>query len=111
MVKSQNPKISTGGRLTKLQSINQSKFVEIGDSFTGYYYDKPEVGYAFVFFCESFVKDGETRFSAGPFQTSLVKEIIDDFTFKTKNSIYHLIDKINFRNHQIGEILNEKDTV
>lgn len=98
-------------RLTKMEVINESKYLSVGDTFIGYYYDPPEVGNSFVFFCEGLLKDGKNKFSSGPFQTSTVMEIIDRYSFKTRNTIYYLVDKVNDRDIKIEELLNEKDTL
>lgn len=64
-------------KLTKLDelpdAIHQNN-IETGYTVTGPFYGKPEVGKCF--------------WVGGWFRTSFVKEIIDENTFKTCNSIY-----------------------
>lgn len=105
-----NPKV-VHARLTKMEVLNESKYLSVGDSFSGHYFEPPQVGYSFVFFCESYHSGDKEHFSAGPFQTSTVMEIIDKYSFKTRNTIYYLVDKVNDRDIKIEELLNEKDTI
>lgn len=98
-------------KLTKIKVINQSDYMSVGSTFVGYYYDTPKVGDSFVFFCEGLIEDGKNHFSAGPFQTSTVMEIIDGYSFKTRNTIYYLIDKVRDRDIKIEELLKQKDTI
>jgi hypothetical protein len=89
-------------RLTKIEVINQSNYLSVGDSISGFYFEPPEVGYSFVFFCDH---------GNGPFKTSTVMEIIDQYSFKTRNTLYYLIDKVNDRDIKIEELLKQKDTI
>jgi hypothetical protein len=108
MEKSQRLEIES--RLTKMEAINESNYLSVGDSFTGFYYDPPKVGETFVFFCDGLHKIGN-RFSSGPFSTSTVMEIVDEFSFKTKNTLYYLIDKSKERDQKIEELLQQKHTI
>lgn len=98
-------------KLTKMEVINQSDYISVGDTFVGYYYDPPKIGDSFVFFCEGLLKDGKNHFSAGPFHTSTVMEIIDKYSFKTRNTLYYLIDKSSERDIKLEELLKQKDTI
>ena len=98
--------ISSGGnipieaKLMKKKSLRNSPAIEVGETFIGHYYEKPEIGKSFLFFGSSnWGKFGR------PFQTTLVTKIIDEFTFETKNSVYYLIDKARERDIKIEDIL------
>jgi hypothetical protein len=97
--------IKNEAKLIKMKALKESNYLSVGDAFTGYYFEKPEVGYSFVFYCQSLIKGDSERFSAGPFQTSTIEEIIDECSFRTKNSIYHLLDKSTERNIIIEDLL------
>jgi hypothetical protein len=45
-------------------------------------------------------------FYVGSLRTSLVQEIIDEFTFKTVNSIYRYESVASIRNEKLEKILN-----
>ena len=63
-------------QITKLSELKNAPYpnnIEVGYSTQGKFYNAPKVG---------------ERFWVGSFRTSTVQEIIDENTFKTKNSIY-----------------------
>lgn len=63
-------------KVTKLEERSDAKYpnkISIGREFYGYLVEKPIVG---------------SRFNVGSLSTSTVQEIIDEFTFKTYNSVY-----------------------
>ena len=98
--------ISSGGnipieaKLMKKKSLRNSPAIEVGETFIGHYFHKPEIGNSFLFFGSSnWGKFGK------PFQTTKVKKIIDEFTFETTNSVYYLIDKARERDIKIEDIL------
>ena len=87
-------------KLMKKKALKDSPAIEVGETFIGHYFDKPEIGKSFLFF-GSINRDGFGR----PFQTTSVTNIIDEFTFETKNSVYYLIDKVRERDIKIEDIL------
>ena len=88
------------GKLMKKKVLKDSPAIEVGETFIGYYFDKPKIGNSFYFFGLS---NGDKR--GRPFQTTAVTKIIDEFTFETKNSVYYLIDKERERDIKIEDIL------
>jgi hypothetical protein len=80
--------------------LKDSPAIEVGETFIGYYFDKPKIGNSFYFFGLS---NGDKR--GRPFQTTKVTKIVDEFTFETKNSVYYLIDKARERDIKIEDIL------
>lgn len=88
------------GKLMKKRALKDSPAIEVGETFIGHYFDKPEIGNSFFFFGSSnWYKLGR------PFQTTTVTKIIDEFTFETINSVYYLIDKARERDIKIEDIL------
>jgi hypothetical protein len=104
MVTSQdNPVIEA--KLMKKKVLKYSPAIEVGETFTGHYFDKPEIGKSFLFFISSKSLEAFRANKFGPFQTTAVTKIIDEFTFETKNSVYYLIDKVRERDIKIEDIL------
>lgn len=98
-------KIKTNAKLVKLESLSSDDkyaYVKNGEVFSGYFYDWPEIDHSFIF-----IRDASSnRFSSSsPLSTSMVKEIIDDRTFKTMNSIYKIITLEDERDDKIRIIL------
>ena len=102
MVISQDKKVIEG-KLMKKKALKDSPAIEVGETFIGYYFDKPEIGESFLFFISSKSSFRANKF--GPFKTTSVTKIIDEFTFETKNSVYYLIDKSRERDIKIEDIL------
>lgn len=96
MVTSKDNKLFEG-KLIKMRVLKDSPAIEVGEILIGHYFHKPTLGEGFIFFPSE-------RFGV-PFQTSTVKKIIDEFTFETKNSVYHLINKVEERDIKIDNIL------
>jgi hypothetical protein len=94
------------GWLIKIKTIKESRAVNEGDRFYGYYYDDPEPGLSFHFFIMSEIGGG--KMLPKPFSTSKVVKLEDEYTFKTKNSVYKLITKEKMREINIDSILNER---
>ena len=92
-------------KLMKKKALKDSPAIEVGETLIGHYFDKPEIGRSFLFF-GSINRDGFGR----PFQTTSVTNIIDEFTFRTNNSVYKLITKEKLREINIDSILNEKES-
>jgi hypothetical protein len=106
MVTSQDKVIE--GKLMKKKSLKDSPAIEVGETFIGYYFDKPKIGNSFYFFSTSTSTQKafwHARNGIVPFQTTQVTKIIDEFTFETKNSVYYLIDKARERDIKIEDIL------
>jgi len=96
------------GWLEKMEIIKESRNVNVGDRFYGYYYDEPEVGQRFNFFIITEILAG--KMLPMPFSTTKVVKIEDEFTFRTRNSVYKLITKEKLREINIETILNEKES-
>lgn len=96
------------GWIEKTQILKESRSVNVGDKFYGYYYDEPEVGQRFNFFIITEILAGKRL--PRPFSTTKVVKIEDEFTFRTTNSVYKLISKEKLRDINIDLIVNEKDT-
>jgi hypothetical protein len=107
MVTSQDKPVIEG-KLMKRKALKDSPAIEVGETFTGHYFDKPEIGKSFYFFSTSTSTQKafwHARNGIVPFQTTSVTKIIDEFTFETKNSVYYLIDKSRERDIKIEDIL------
>ena len=96
MVTSQDNKVIEG-RLLKKTSLKDSPAIQVGETLSIHYFDKPEIGENFMFYV--------TDRLGLPFQTTKVTKIIDEFTFETKNSVYYLIDKARERDFKIEDLL------
>lgn len=107
MATSQNKSVIVIAKLMKKKSLKDSPYIEVGETFIGYYFDKPEIGKSFSFFgsIEKTFTGGLDRAITFPFRTSTVTKIIDEFTFETINSVYYLIDKDRERDIKIEDIL------
>jgi hypothetical protein len=95
-------------KLMKKKVLKDSPAIEVGETFIGHYFDKPEIGNSFYFFSTSTSTQKafwRARNGIVPFQTTQVTKIIDEFTFETKNSVYYLIDKARERDIKIEDIL------
>jgi len=106
VISKDNPVIE--GKLMKKKSLKDSPAIEVGETFIGYYFDKPKIGNSFYFFSTSTSTQKafwHARNGIVPFQTTSVTKIIDEFTFETKNSVYYLIDKDMERDIKIEDIL------
>lgn len=97
--------IGIKAKITKVESLKPDGYEEIkeGDEFTSIFYHWPVVGDNFTFY-EQTLKNGIVTMSY-PIFTTIVTEIIDDTTFKTKNSIYKIYTKIQEREDKINNIL------
>jgi hypothetical protein len=71
--------------------------VKVGDILTGYFINWPNLGESFTLYEEP---DG-----SGVLTTSTVTEIIDNRTFKTRNSIYKIVTVEDERDERIKIIL------
>jgi hypothetical protein len=98
------------GKLMKKKVLKDSPAIQVGETFIGHYFDKPEIGKSFIFFISSKSLNSFRANKFGPFQTTSVTKIIDEFTFETKNSVYYLIDKVREREVKIETLLNEKES-
>lgn len=106
VISKDNPVIEA--KLIKKKSLKDSPAIEVGETFIGYYFDKPKIGNSFYFFSTSTSTQKafwHARNGIVPFQTTSVTKIIDEFTFETKNSVYYLIDKSRERDIKIEDIL------
>ena len=94
MIKSKLIKIKHVSKYFSESEIN----IKVDDEFIGQFESWPIVGRKFVFFRFG----DESHDYYGPIITTEVLEIIDDRTFKTKNSIYIIITE---RDENIEKIL------
>lgn len=87
--------------ITKTKDLNGSKTATIqeGQNFNAWFTGWPEIGKSFIFYEISY------KFSA-PIHTTEVLEIIDEKTFRTKNSIYTIYTIEQQRDEKIDDILN-----
>lgn len=87
--------------ITKTKDLNGSKMASIqeGQNFNAWFTRWPEIGKSFIFYDISY------KFSA-PIHTTEVLEIIDEKTFRTKNSIYTIYTIEQQREDKILNILN-----
>ncbi len=93
-------------KLIKLESISDLPedkiYVKEGDILNGVFEKWPEVGKNFVFI----IRPELSRFSGKlPINTSVVEELIDDRTFRTRNSIYKIVTLDDEREDKIKIIL------
>lgn len=88
------------GKLTRVRTVSLRKnpYFEDGRVFVGYFTESPRIGRGF-----SFWQKNET-----PIYTTEVVEIIDNFTFRTKNTIYHLITAEEERDLKIKNIIGNE---
>jgi hypothetical protein len=87
-------------KITKSKDIREEWLrpfsdIQEGDCFDSYYYISPVVGESFTFWSLSY----------GGIVTSEVVEIIDEKTFRTKNSIYSIYTVEQQRDDKINNIL------
>jgi hypothetical protein len=106
MVTSQDNKVIEG-RLLKKTSLKDSPAIEVGETLSIHYFDKPEIGENFMFYVTDRLGLNPVfqQIEFIPFQTTKVTKIIDEFTFETKNSVYYLIDKARERDFKIEDLL------
>lgn len=93
-------------KLIKLKSISDLSedkvYVKEGQVIDGEFYTWPKIGESFMF-----VRPNGKRFSERlPIYTSVVEELIDDRTFKTKNSIYKIVTLEDERQEKIKIIIS-----
>jgi hypothetical protein len=93
-------------KLIKLKSIGDLSedkvYVKEGQVIDGEFYTWPKVGKSFMF-----VRPNGKRFSERlPIHTSIVSELIDERTFKTKNSIYKIVTQEDERDEKIKIIIS-----
>jgi hypothetical protein len=93
-------------KLIKLESISnlpdEKIYVKDGQIVNGVFDNWPSVGTSFVFSRP----DGRTLSQTLPIITSTVEEIIDERTFKTKNSIYKIVTQEDEREEKIKIIIS-----
>lgn len=92
-------------KLIKLKSISDLSedkvYVKEGEIVEGEFMIWPTIGDSFTFF-----RPNGERFSKRlPIHTSVVEEIIDDRTFKTRNSIYKIVTLEDEREEKIKIIV------
>jgi len=93
--------LKTIAKITKQKDLNGNKMASIveGRQFNAYFFEWPKLGSSFLFF------DMDYRYSV-PVNTTEVVEIIDEKTFKTRNSIYTIYTIEQEREDKINNILN-----
>lgn len=95
------------GKAIKIESfqIGRELKVKKGDILNGYFFDWPVVGKNFVIYTCTNEQILSSPSPVIPVYTSEVKEIIDDRTFRTKNSIYKIVTLEDERDDKIKIIL------
>jgi hypothetical protein len=88
-------------KITKQKDLTNHKMPTIieGKQFNGYFFEWPKVGSSFLFFDMDY-------WHSVPISTTQVLEIIDEKTFKTRNSIYTIYTVEQQRDDKINNILN-----
>lgn len=86
-------------KLVKIQNISNIPypFINNGDEVIGVYHSPIKIGYRFVLYDDQ---------DYVLISTSIVEEIIDEKTFKTKNSIYRLVSIVEERDEKIDILIN-----
>lgn len=93
-------------KVVKLQSIsNKIGYIDVGDEFVGFFLENPKVGNFFTLYDENSEKFSDFI----QLRTTEIKEIIDDRTFKTRNSIYKITTLSDERDDKLNSILDEKE--
>lgn len=94
-------------KVVKLENISSNKiaYIDVGDEFVGFFLEKPNVGDFFTLYNDNANKLSDFI----KLRTTEVKEIIDDRTFKTRNSIYKITTLSDERQDKLNTILNEKE--
>ena len=91
-------------KVVKIENISdtQIRYIEVGDEFVGFFSKKPTVGEFFTLYNDSKLAHFSDFIHL---RTTEVKEIIDDRTFKTRNSIYKITTLSDERDDKIDSIL------
>ena len=94
-------------KVVKLENISSNKiaYIDVGDEFFGYFIKEPTIGEYFTLYNDNANKLSDFI----NLRTTEVKEIIDDRTFKTRNSIYKITTLSDERQDKLNTILNEKE--
>jgi len=88
------------GKLTRVRTVSDRKnpYFDDGRVFVGYFTESPQIGRGFTFWQKNDI----------PIYTTVVVEIIDNFTFRTENTIYHLITVEEERDLKIKNIIENE---
>lgn len=94
-------------KVIKIESFQEGKVLQVnkGDILTGYFFYWPVVGKSFIIYTCLSENIYKSPIPVTPIYTTEVKEIIDDRTFKTKNSIYKIVTLEDERDEKIKIIL------
>jgi hypothetical protein len=94
-------------KVVKLENISSNKiaYIDVGDEFFGYFIEEPTIDKYFTLYNDNANKLSDFIH----LRTTEVKEIIDDRTFKTRNSIYKITTLSDERQDKLNTILNEKE--
>lgn len=92
-------------KIESFQEDNNRLLVKKGDILYGYFYKWPVIGESFVIYTCAPEYIYKSPAHVNPIYTSEVKEIIDDRTFKTKNSIYKIVTLEDERDKKISIII------
>jgi len=89
-------------KVVKLENISSNKiaYIDVGDEFFGYFIEEPTIDKYFTLY-----NDNNKLSDFIHLRTTEVKEIIDDRTFKTRNSIYKITTLSDERDDKIDSIL------
>lgn len=94
-------------KLIKTESFQEGRILEVkkGDILSGYFFDWPVVGSKLIFFTCSSENIDKHPSPVNTIVTTMITELIDDRTFKTRNSIYKIVTLEDERDEKIKIIL------
>lgn len=87
-------------KITKIETFKNTSKIEDGREFNGYLASLPKIGESIYLYNVC------TYSNKTILRTSIVQEIVDNNTFKTKNSTYRIVTKSDEREELISSILD-----
>ncbi len=89
-------------KVVKLENVSDRiGYIEVGQEFSGFFNELPQIGEPFTLYNG----DAQKLSDYIMLRTTAVKEIIDDRTFRTKNSVYKITTIADERNDKISNLL------
>jgi hypothetical protein len=89
-------------KVVKLKSVDDRiGYIAVGQEFSGFFTELPQIGHVFTLYNDNAQKLSDYI----RLRTTAVREIIDDRTFRTKNSIYKITTIADERNDKINNLL------
>lgn len=96
-------------KVVKLENVSDRiGYIEVGQEFSGFFTELPQIGQVFTLYNDNAQKLIRPWASASDYirlRTTAVREIIDDRTFRTKNSVYKITTIADERNDKINNLL------